>query len=76
VRDPRFKEQNFKSCVEYYNRIFKPLRKSVPKEHLDGLFSQVLIDQAPSMVGIVPEMTMNQFLDLLESANKPSENTV
>ena len=71
ARDPRFKEQNFESCVLYYKEIFEDMEKKYTKEQLNPLFAEVLVGQAPSMQGIVPEWTIYEFIDLLrEAANK------
>lgn len=62
ARDKRFVEQNYKSCVEYYKEIFADIETRFQKEHIDPIVSEVMNQQAPSMVGVVPSIDFYGFV--------------
>jgi len=69
ARDKRFVEQNYGYCKKYYKEIFGHYYSTMDKEAFDPVFSQVLIEQAPNMMGIVPEQTLYQFIEGLKEEN-------
>lgn len=65
-RDPRFKDQNFQYCVKFYKEIFKDIYKELSDKIFKEIYSTVMKDSAQNMIGIAPEVTIYQFLDILE----------
>jgi glycosyltransferase involved in cell wall biosynthesis len=65
-RDPRFSEQNFKWCSIYYHEIYKQYDETFPKDAIDQIFGETLMEKAPGMRDIVPHMTIYQFLEELK----------
>lgn len=65
ARAPKFAEQNLKSCVEYYTKVFKEISQRFTQENFNEIFSQVIQQQAPNMAGVIPEKTIYQFIELL-----------
>lgn len=66
ARDPRFLEQNYSSCLEYYDKVFKEVYTRIGREHVNALVSEVMVQQAPSMRGVVPSIDFYGFMDRLE----------
>ena len=69
ARDNRFSEQNYSYCKKYYREVFGHYHNTMDRETFDPIFSQVLLEQAPNMMGIVPEQTLYQFIDGLKEEN-------
>lgn len=66
-RDPRFIEQNYKSCIKYYNEIFRSLHEQAQKKMIEDIFAQTLSEQAPNMKDNVPDKTIYQFIEDLKN---------
>lgn len=69
-RDPRFKEQNYKCCVKYYNEVFKKIRTELSDKIFEEIFSEVM--RTSDMTGIAPKITIYQFLEQLEQEPYPA----
>lgn len=65
-RDPRFKNQNFEYCVKFYKEIFKDIYKELSDKIFKEVYSTVMRDSSNNMIGIAPDVTIYQFLDILE----------
>jgi glycosyltransferase involved in cell wall biosynthesis len=65
-RDPRFKEQNFNSCVKFYKEVFRDINKELSEKIFKEVYSTVMMNSAQGMIGVAPEVTIYQFLDILE----------
>ena len=65
-RDPRFKEQNFNSCVKFYKEVFRDINKELSEKIFKEVYSTVMRDSASGMLGIAPNVTIYQFLEILE----------
>ena len=65
-RDPRFKEQNFNSCVKFYKEVFKDINKELSDKIFKEVYSSVMRDSAQGMIGVAPHVTIYQFLEILE----------
>jgi len=66
-RDPRFKDQNYKYCIKYYNEIFKHFHDTMTRENFEGIFGETLSQQSPNMKDFVAEKTVYQFIDDLKN---------
>ena len=66
ARDPRFSEQNFKWSSIYYHEVYKDLEQRFPIESIHNIFSETINSQSHAMNGIVPNMTISQFIDELK----------
>ncbi|OQA64080.1 MAG: putative glycosyl transferase [Ignavibacteria bacterium ADurb.Bin266] len=64
-RDPRFTEQNYKKCKEYYKEIFKDIKEKFDKQVLDDIFAQTFTQQSQNTQDFVAEKTIYQFLEEL-----------
>lgn len=75
-RDPRFKEQNFNSCVKFYKEVFRDINKELSEKIFKEVYSTVMKDSAAGMIGIAPDVTIYQFLEILEKeiGNKENKN--
>lgn len=67
VRDPRFSEQNYASCLEYYREVFKGIYDRVGAGPINDLVSEVMVQQAESMRGVVPSIDFYGFLRKLDA---------
>lgn len=65
-RDPRFKEQNFASCVKFYKEIFCNIYNELEPKVFKEICSTVMRDSAPGMIGVVPDITIYQFFDIMD----------
>ena len=65
-RDPRFKDQNFNSCVKFYKEVFKDIYKELSEKIFKEVYSNVMMTSAQGIIGVCPEVTIYQFLDILE----------
>jgi glycosyltransferase involved in cell wall biosynthesis len=74
-RDPRFKEQNFNSCVKFYEEVFRDINKELSDKIFKEVYSTVMRDSAQGMLGVAPHVTIYQFLEILEDeiSNKNKE---
>ena len=66
-RDSRFSEQNFDCCVKYYNEVFKDLYEKMDKSVFNDIFSQTISQQAVNNKDVLPEKTIYQFIEQLQS---------
>lgn len=74
-RDPRFKDQNFESCVKFYKEVFRDINKELSEKIFKEVYSKVMSDSAQGMLGIAPHVTIYQFLEILEKEiDKKGEN--
>ena len=67
-RDKRFKDQNYQCCVKYYQTVFQKIRPELPDEIFKEIYSNVV--QQSDMRNIAPDVTIYQFLDMLEKEPK------
>lgn len=67
-RDKRFIDQNYKCCVRYYQAVFKKIRPDISDEIFKEIYSNVI--QQSDMQNIAPDITIYQFLDMLEKEPK------
>ena len=58
--------QNFKSCVKFYREVFRDINKELSDKIFKEIYSKVMMDSAQGMMGVAPEITIYQFLDILE----------
>lgn len=63
---PQFKNQNFYYAVKYYNKIYKNLSKKISETEKEEVFSIIINGQAENMIGIVPDLTIYQFIKQLK----------
>ena len=63
-RDSRFKDQNYDCCVKYYHTVFKDIYKDLPEQAFKEIYSTVVAQS--DMRSIAPDVTIYQFLDMLE----------
>jgi len=65
-RDPRFVKQNYKKCVEYYNKIFKHYHETMDKDNFESIFAETLSQQSQNMKDFVPDKSVYQFVEELK----------
>ena len=73
-RDARFTEQNFKWCKIYYDTIFAEIMSRIPQTHITQIVSDKIMEETPSLKGILIDITFYQFLELLDK-NDDSEDS-
>lgn len=75
-RDPRFIEQNYNSCIEFYEKAYSLVEDKLSDKIFKEIFSQVYNSTAHDMFGIAPNITIYDFLDKLKSdlENRKNEN--
>ena len=61
-------ENNFKWCKRYYDEVFRDLEKDLPKELLAQHYNEVMRNayMGNKLDGIIPHMTIFEFLDALK----------
>lgn len=69
-RDPRFIEQNYNACVEFYDKAYSLIKDKISDKIFKEIFSQVYNSTAHDMFGIAPEITIYDFLDKLDKEVK------
>ena len=65
-RDPRFRLQNFNRSVKFFDEIYYAFVDHIPKPIQDQYFAQTLKARAAAMEGIVPHITIWQFIEQLK----------
>lgn len=75
-RDPRFKEQNFNSCVKFYKEVFRDINKELSEKIFKEVYSTVMMNSSKNMIGVAPEVTIYQFLDILEKEISQSKEGI
>lgn len=68
-RDPRFVEQNYKSCKKYYKEVFKHFNETMTKENFESIFGETISQQVTHMGDVVPDKTIYQFIEELKNDN-------
>jgi len=64
-RDPRFRLQNFNRSVKYFDEIYYAFIDRIPKQVQENFFSQIFKMRAAAMDGIIPHVTIWQFIEQL-----------
>lgn len=69
ARDPRYVEQNFKSCVKYYKEVYREIKDRIEDKILAEYYSEVMRNSSMGgkMYGIIPVIGIREWLDKLES---------
>ena len=65
-RDPRFRLQNFNRCVKYYDEIYYAFTERISKQIQESYIAQIFKMRAPAMEGIIPHVTIWQFIEQLK----------
>ena len=65
-RDPRFRLQNFNRCVKYFDEIYFAFADKLPKQIQESYIAQIFKMRAPAMDGIIPHVTIWQFIEQLK----------
>ena len=76
VRDSRYEDQNWKSCVKYYKEIYRDVKDKVSDQILAEIYNSVMRNcyAGNKMAGIVPKMGFKEFLQAMEEeAEKDSK---
>lgn len=66
-RDPRFIEQNYKSCIKYFKEIFKHYHDTMLPENFTQIFAETMAQQSSNMQDLIPELTIYQFIEKLKN---------
>lgn len=68
VRDSRYEDQNWKSCVKYYKEIYRDVKDKVSDQILAEIYNSVMRNcyAGNKMAGIVPKMGFKEFLQAME----------
>ena len=69
ARDPRYIEQNFKSCVKFYKEVYREIKDRIEDKILAEHYSEVMRNSSMGgkMYGIIPIIGIREWLDKLES---------
>jgi len=68
----KYKKENIYACVKYYNEIFKNYEKILPKNYLDLQIEKYAAEKIQMLHGILPELTLLQFIEAIRSAQYES----
>ena len=68
VRDPRYEEQNWNSCREYYREIYREIKDKINDQVLAECYNQTMQNcyAGQKMVGIIPRIGFKEFIFKLE----------
>ena len=68
VRDSRYEEQNWKSCVKFYREIFREIKDKINDQILAEIYNSVMRNcyLGNKMAGIVPKIGFKEFLKAME----------
>ena len=68
ARDPRYVDQNFKACLDYYTQIYRPIKDKITDQVLADNYSEVMRNACGGgkMMGIIPVMGIKEWLAKLE----------
>ena len=69
ARDPRYTEQNFKSCVKFYKEVYREIKDRIEDKILAEYYSEVMRNSSMGgkMYGIIPIIGIREWLDKLEA---------
>ena len=68
VRDSRYEEQNWKSCVNFYKEIYRDIKDKINDQILAEIYNSVMRNcyAGNKMAGIVPKIGFKEFLQAME----------
>lgn len=68
VRDDRFVQQNWQSCVQYYQEIYREVKDKIPQKAFIEAYNNVIRNcyMSDKLNGIIPSMGIYEFVDRLE----------
>lgn len=72
VRDSRYEEQNWKSCVKFYKEIYRDIKDKINDQILAEIYNSVMRNcyAGNKMAGIVPKMGFKEFLQAMDDEVK------
>lgn len=67
ARDKRFIKQDFNSCKEYYNQVYKEIEPKISEEILSEVYSKAMTDAyaGNKMFKIIPAIGFKEFMEKL-----------
>lgn len=68
VRDSRYEEQNWKSCVNFYKEVYRDIKDKINDQVLAEIYNSVMRNcyAGNKMAGIIPKMGFKEFLQAME----------
>ena len=68
ARDPRYEEQNWNSCRQYYREIYREIKDKINDDILAACYSQTMQNcyVGQKMTSIIPKIGFKEFLAKLE----------
>jgi len=66
INDDRFTEQNFNSCVKYYNEIYKDVAEIFVVESRNEIIAKIIMERALEMKNVIPFLTVEEFTNKLK----------
>ena len=75
VRDSRYEEQNWKSCVKFYKEIYKDIKDKINDQILAEIYNSVMRNcyAGNKMDGIVPKMGFKEFLQAMDEESSKED---
>lgn len=72
ARDSRFIEQNWNCCKDFYNKIYREVKDKIPEDVFIQVYNDTMRNayMGNKLYGIIPCMSINEFLDKLEQESK------
>lgn len=69
VRDSRYEEQNWNSCVKFYKEIYREIKDKINDQILAETYNSVMKNcyAGNKMAGIVPKIGFKEFLQSMEN---------
>lgn len=68
VKRPVFAEQCFFNAKNFYHACYKEIESQISKKILTDLYTSSLITKAQDLVGIIPEITLFDFLETVKNS--------
>ena len=72
-RKPIFAEQNFFNAKRFYHECFKEIENLVNEKTIKDMFTMQYAGHAQSLIGIIPEISWNEFFDKVKNSEYNGE---
>lgn len=73
IKRPVFAEQCFFNAKKFYNECYKEIESQISKKILTDLYTSSLAQKAQDLIGIIPEITLFDFLEAVRNTEYRGE---
>ena len=66
-KKPMFAKQNLFNAKRFYHSCYKEIENTISKDILTTLYTAQFVEQSQDMIGIIPEITFFDFMELIKT---------